>query len=62
MIDVESTDINVETKKLSTINFVISATVRLKTARRIKPGMMNKEGKTSMALNSGGVFIEHKVK
>ena len=55
-------DINIETKKPSTVNFMILSMLRLRTVRRITPGIINKDGRTSMALNSDGAFIKHEVK
>ena len=62
MTDVNITDISVETKKPSTVNFMMLSILRFRTVRSITPGMMNKDGRTSMALKSDGIFIKHEVK
>ena len=62
MIEVNITDIIVETKNPSTVNFVMLLILRLRTARRIAPGIINKDGKTNIALNSHDVFARHEVK
>ena len=62
MIDVNSTAINVEVKKPSTINFIMLLMLCLKIAKIITPGTINKDGRTNIALNSGGVFVRHEVK
>jgi hypothetical protein len=62
MIEVNITDTIVETKNPSTVNFVMLLIPCLRIARRIAPGMINKDGRTNITLISHDVFVRHEAK